>query len=262
MKFTFIALFASLCLVAAPGCGKDEGGGGSKSAQTGGKKKGKQGKKSKSGGYAGGDVADGGKITGTVTAASPKPDLELKITKDNETCDKGPKVAGAVLVAGGKVQNAVVMLEDIKAGKPLQNGSPVVDNVHCSFVPRVSVAYVGDELQAKNSDPVMHNTHLFQAAGNKNVFNIALPQKDQIIKKTLKKSGLMDVKCDAHEWMRSWIYVSPHPYVALTGADGTFELTDVPAGDYTVKVWHELLGEKTGTATVDAGGTATVDIAL
>ena len=41
-----------------------------------------------------------------------------------------------------------------------------------------------------------------------------------------------------------------NPYDALTDANGSFKITDVPPGKYTVKVWHSKLGEQTKEVTV------------
>ena len=63
-----------------------------------------------------------------------------------------------------------------------------------------------------------------------------------------RQEVMIRVKCNLHPWMRSWIAVMEHPYFAVTGADGSFDLTNVPPGDYTVAVWHEKLGELTQSA--------------
>jgi len=250
------------CLSLVPACGGKDGDSGAKSTKS--AKKGKKGKKGKKSKYNGLDtVPNAGSISGTISYAGDAKDAAVTVTKDNETCDPAGKAPeGAVIVTDGKVKNAVVYLDGVKEGKKFDKGTLLVDNVACVFTPRVSVAHVGDQLDAKNSDPVLHNTHLFLKKGNKNLFNIALPQKDQIITKKLKKSGLVDVRCDAHEWMQAWVYVSTHPYVALTGADGSFSMSDVPAGDYTAKIWHEKLGEKDAKVSVTAGGDAKVEVSL
>jgi hypothetical protein len=67
---------------------------------------------------------------------------------------------------------------------------------------------------------------------------------------------MVPVKCDIHKWMRAYAGVMAHPYFAVTGADGSFDLRGVPPGDYTVAVWHEKLGERTGQVHLDASGKA------
>ena len=55
---------------------------------------------------------------------------------------------------------------------------------------------------------------------------------------------MIPVKCNVHSWMHAYIGVMPHPYFAVTGAGWTFELTNLPPGDYTIAVWHEKLGNQ------------------
>jgi hypothetical protein len=86
------------------------------------------------------------------------------------------------------------------------------------------------------------------------VFNLALPYKDQVIKKKNRVAGLIHVKCDAHPWMRAYVYSSRHPYVAITDAKGNFEIKDLLPGKYTVKFWHEGFEEVIKEIEVNGGG--------
>ncbi len=261
MNARLIALLGTMCLALAfAGCGKDKAAGKKgKPAKSG--KSGKSGKPGKSGGYAEGAVDNGGTISGTISYGGTQTDTKLKLTKDNSVCGEGEVQGNKLIVADGKLANAIVALEGVSKGKAWANGSPTVDNAKCRFEPHVSIGQKGAELSAKNSDSVLHNTHLYLKKGSnaKNLKNIALPNQGQTLTYKMKKSGLMDVRCDAHEWMQAWVWVSEHPYVAVTGADGKFSMGDVPAGEYKVKIWHETLGEASATAKVDAGGNATVD---
>ena len=101
-----------------------------------------------------------------------------------------------------------------------------------------------------NSDPVLHNTHGF--LGRRTVFNVALPDQGMRIKKRLRRPGIVRVECDAHGWMLSWIYAAENPYYAVTAADGTFTLTDVPPGSYTLVAWQEYTGALEIPVTVGA----------
>ena len=56
--------------------------------------------------------------------------------------------------------------------------------------------------------------------------------------------------------MRSYIYSSRHPYVAITDADGGFEIKDLPPGKYKVRVWHEGFEDVVQDVEVKAGGTS------
>jgi hypothetical protein len=68
------------------------------------------------------------------------------------------------------------------------------------------------------------------------------------------------VKCDVHPWMQSYLSVLPHPYFAVTGADGSFTIEGVPAGSHEVEAWHEILGTQSGQVTVEAGGAASLSL--
>ncbi len=58
--------------------------------------------------------------------------------------------------------------------------------------------------------------------------------------------------------MNGYVIVSDYPY-AVDGDDGSYTIKELPAGTYTVKAWHEKLGEKTAHVTVPASGSVTAD---
>ncbi len=141
-----------------------------------------------------------------------------------------------------------------KAAKP-----PEINNVKCDFQPHVQVMPAGD-VDIVNSDPVLHNTHGF--LDKLTVFNVALPNQGQRIKKPLKKSGLVRVECDAHGWMLGWIFVAENPYYAVTAKDGSFTLKDVPPGSYTLVAWQEFTGPVEVAVTVKAKEVVSVPVEL
>ena len=57
-----------------------------------------------------------------------------------------------------------------------------------------------------------------------------------------------------HSWMRAWVGAVEHPYFAVTGADGSFELKNLPPGEYTVEAWHEQYGTQELKVTVPPSG--------
>jgi uncharacterized protein (DUF2141 family) len=91
---------------------------------------------------------------------------------------------------------------------------------------------------------------------------VALPNKDQRIKKPLKRAGLVRVECDAHGWMLGWVYVADNPYYAVTAKDGTFTIKDVPPGQYALVAWQEHTGEREVPVTVKPkeGVSVTIDL--
>jgi hypothetical protein len=203
--------------------------------------------------YQAGPVADGGAIKGKIIYKGTVPTKTVLPTKDKETCG-GPRKDPLVVVGpGGEVKDAVVYLKEVAKGKdwPKATAKAEIDNVKCVFAPHVQVIRTG-MIDIVNSDPVLHNTH----------FNVALPLQGGRVSKPLRRPGLVRVDCDAHGWMEGWIYVVDNPYYALSGADGTFTISDVPPGNYTLVVWQEHVGVTEMPITVKAKDTAQVPIEL
>jgi hypothetical protein len=195
------------------------------------------------GAYEAVQVTDGGTIQGKVTfPGTPPPKKKIIPTKDREACGSSPRDVDQIMVGSDKtVQEALVYLQKVDKGKAWEKPGkpPEINNVKCDFQPHVQIIPVGD-IEIVNSDPVLHNTHGF--LDKLTVFNVALPNQDQRIKRPLRKSGLVRVECDAHGWMLGWILVAENPYYAVTGKDGAFAIKDVPPGAYTLVVWQEFSG--------------------
>jgi hypothetical protein len=208
-------------------------------------------------------VGDGGTIKGKVVYAGAPPSKRKVIpTKDKEACGSGVREVDQILLGADRaVQEAIVYLKSVEKGKAWEKAArtPAIDNVKCDFTPHVQIIPAG-ELEIVNSDPVLHNTHGF--LGKLTVFNVALPNQGQRIKRPLKRPGLVRVECDAHGWMLGWIHVADNPYYALTAKDGTFTLAGVPPGSYTLVAWQEYTGAVETPVTVKAKETAAVTVEL
>lgn len=211
------------------------------------------------------EVKDGGSIKGKIKAASKPADPVLAIDKDVEYCGKSQPAEMYVISPAMEVRNVIVAVEDVQKGKAAPKTDITIDNKKCRFEPLVDVAYKGANFVIKNSDPMLHNTNLgivVQDDKRSAVYNLALPKKDQVITKPIRRSGFHQVKCDAHSWMRAFVYVSEHPYVAVTDASGNFDIKDLPPGKYKVRIWHEGFGEVTKNVEVAAGKAAELNVTM
>lgn len=210
------------------------------------------------------EVTDGGSIVGRISASGSLPaNPQISITKDTDHCGNSITADYVLVDANGGLKNTVVMLQNITAGKAYEKKAVVMfDNINCMYEPHVAVAVKGQLLGINNADPILHNTHMYQGKNNRTLFNIALPLQDKLVKKPLRRAGNVTVKCDAHEWMLGYVYVSDNPYITVTAADGSFSIGDVPPGTYTLHIWHETLGEVTTEVTVGAGEEVTIDQSL
>ena len=206
-----------------------------------------------------GAVAAGGTISGAVlfngTAPEPK---KLKVTKDKRRCDKSPKFDESLVVTDGKLANVVVYIADVKGGKELEAKGVTLDQNGCVYQPHVLAVPVGADVTILNPDKVLHNIHTYSKI-NKPI-NRAQPKFKKKLKVKFDKPEIMEVKCDVHGWMSAWIFVAGNPYYSVTGEDGAFSLTDVPASKYKVEIWHEKLGTQTREVEVKDGETAKLDV--
>ena len=211
-------------------------------------------------------VADGGVLTGLVKFTGVPPRLEpLAVNKNRDVCGDHKESEALVLGAERGVRGSVILLEGVARGKK-PGAEVVLDNHRCVFVSHVTAVMAGERARVKNSDAILHNTHGF--LGKPTVFNLALPNRDQMIDitKRLTKPGLVRVVCDAHPHMSAWLIVHDSPYYAVTDERGAFRIDAIPPGTYKVTMWHEGFRpkglDKDGRPIFDEPRTITKDITI
>jgi plastocyanin len=211
--------------------------------------------------YEGGDVKDGGTISGTVkfkgTAPAPK---KLDVSKDKEVCAKSPKVDQSLIVNNGNLMYAVVTITDIKKGKKIDTKKVTLDQKECEYHPHVLAFPAGTTVEILNPDGILHNIHSYSKVNSP--FNQAQPKFKKTLDVKIDKPEVIEVKCDVHGWMQGWLVATENPYFAVTDNSGSFKLTDVPAGTYNVEVWHEKLGKTSQKVTVKGKEDAKVNFEM
>lgn len=209
------------------------------------------------------DAATVGRVQGTVrfTGEVPPP-RELKLYGGCEQGHDGPVYDQPVKVADGRLKDAFVAITGGTDGWAIPEAPATkveVDQRGCVYEPRIHGARVGQEVEFVNSDPMFHNVRTISDANP--TFNINMPAQDQRETKVFRRpERMVQARCDVHPWMVSHIGVVEHPWFGITDAQGRFRLDGVPPGTYEVTVWHEVLGEVKGEATVPASGEATLDL--
>jgi plastocyanin len=191
-----------------------------------------------------GEALATGSITGTVDYAGAAPKPAPLNRKSDPYCAKTEMVDETVLTSkdGKHLQNVAIRVKDAPA-KP-GTGDVVVEQNQCMYRPRVQVATEGQKIMVRNNDGTLHNVHTYE--GTKTLFNQAQPAKSKPIEKPIPPSAsVLKLKCDVHPWMTGYVVVNKNPYAAVTKEDGSFEIKDVPPGDYTVEAWHEKLPAQT-----------------
>jgi hypothetical protein len=211
--------------------------------------------------YEAGNVSGGGGIAGKVTfKGSAPPPRTMAVTKDPAVCGSGSREIVEVAVKGGGLQNAVVYVGKIDKGKAWGGvDQPVLDQKGCRFAPDMLVVRKDGEVTIRNSDTVLHNIHTYELIGNvrRTMFNVGQPDKGDIKQPVkMRRANAIKIECDAHDFMHAWAFAADNPYVAVTKEDGSFSIGDLPPGDYELKAWHPVLGEKSATVSVKAGAAA------
>jgi plastocyanin len=199
-------------------------------------------------------------LSGAVDFTGTPPTME-KLNRDSAAfCAKTPMNDQTVIVKDKKLVNVWVHVTkgapDSKA--PADAKPVVVGQKDCMYTPRMQAAQVGQKIEGKNADPLLHNVHTYIGAAT--IFNKGMPNASaKPIEYVADKEGVLRWKCDVHSWMRGYVGVSKNPYFAVTGDDGTFKIDNLPPGTYTVEAWHEKYGAKTQEVKVEAGKPATVN---
>jgi plastocyanin len=177
-------------------------------------------------------------------------------------CDKmtagKPTVQEAVVVgAGGSLANVFIQLQGSFGATAGPTEAVTIDQRGCVYSPRVVGIRVGQPLRVLNSDPGLHNVHGVSTGSDG--FNVGQPMAGMVNEFRLKDEGILRLQCDVHTWMVAFVGVVSHPYFAVTGTVGTFELHDVPTGTHPIQAWHEQYGLIRSIARVEAGRVVDVD---
>ncbi|WP_406696668.1 carboxypeptidase regulatory-like domain-containing protein [Singulisphaera sp. Ch08] len=215
-----------------------------------------------------------GRLVLDAASAPPRIVLQEKgqAQKDGQVCAKDEAILDDKFVVDPKtkgIQFGFAYLakpngKNPEALKAIATKAPevVVDQVNCRFVPHNVAVTTDQTVIFKSSDPTSHN--LRYAGFANGGFNQMMPAKSEVEKKFSVEKRPIAVGCDLHPWMTGYLMVFDHPFFAVTGEDGSFEIKGVPAGKQNVVVWQEKAGYVTpGFAVgvpVEVKADATVDL--
>jgi len=209
------------------------------------------------------DPAATGVVKGVVRLeGTPPPPKEVALSGGCEARHEGPVIFSPVRVSEGRLADAFVALtsgtEEFEV-PPAPDADVEIDQKGCIYQPRVLGVRAGQTLTFVNSDPILHNVRGL-AKVNKS-FNLAMPAAGMRISRRFTKPELMvTVKCDVHPWMAAHVGVVDHPWFAVTKEDGAFALEGVPAGEYTLAVWHEAYRIQERRITVEPRAAAELEL--
>ncbi|MBI1747509.1 MAG: hypothetical protein HYR55_13100 [Acidobacteria bacterium] len=169
-------------------------------------------------------------------------------------------ISGKVTISGMRDHANVLVYIASAPGQFAPQGSPQVDQRNLQFQPHVLPIVVGTTVQFLNSDGVQHNVFTPSAAGD--LINLGTWPKGQTRSHTFTKMGKVELLCNVHHEMKSYILVLQNPFFAVTDKEGNYRIQNVAPGSYQLKVWHERAGAPAKPIQVSTGVvTANFDLA-
>ncbi|MGH7606064.1 MAG: carboxypeptidase regulatory-like domain-containing protein, partial [Gemmatimonadales bacterium] len=205
-------------------------------------------------------------IAGTIKFTGARPTNPPIDMSEEAACREkyptgSPPRAEAVVGNAGALGNVFVYVQSgLPAGAqyPAPSTPVVLDQDGCRYHPHVFGVMVGQSVEIRNSDPVLHNIKA-QASKNR-PFNISQPSAGMKTTRTFSAPEVMvALECNVHGWMNAYAGVRPDPFFAVSGEDGSYRITGLPAGTYTIEAWHERYGTQTATVTVAGTESKTAD---
>jgi plastocyanin len=199
-------------------------------------------------------------IKGVVNFTGKAPEMKVpKKRKDAEFCKTKEVKYNAVIADKGKLADVLVRLanDSFKGDYKVPSAHATITQSDCMYTPRVQSVLAGQTIDIKNGDGTLHNVHTYKGA--ESWFN--KPQikgSDPIAQELPDEPKIIKFTCDVHPWMRGFVVVDANPFSAVSGADGSFTIEKVPAGEFTVEAWHPHYGLKTAKVKVEDGKAAEV----
>ena len=209
-------------------------------------------------------AAGSASIKGTVKFEGTAPTAEKVKMDADPVCQQqhtSPVYAEDVVVnSNGTLKNVLVYVkEGVKGAFPAPATPVTLNQSGCWYMPHVFGIQAGQPLEIVNSDGTLHNVNAKPTINQP--FNVAQPVKGMKTTKKFDKPELpVKFKCNVHPWMNAYAGVVGHPFFSVSGADGGFAITGLPAGTYVIEAWHEKYGTQTQTVSVADGETKSVEI--
>jgi len=226
------------------------------------------------------EVKGGATVKGVIKFNGTVPAEEVAAADETQkACQKAERTP-KFIITDFRVRNAVVFINSPKNGKPVSKDTVVDLTIKkCGMEQLVNIGFVGGKFRFKNEDDILHTIQLKLWLANHNkvssrpltdgatIYNIALPNKGKQIDKLIKNfhryqedTGVIRVTSNTDPALRGYVFVSDHPYVALTDKNGEFTMDNLPPGEYTLTVWHEGLGLQNKTLKVALNETTQVEV--
>ena len=243
-------------------------------------------------GYEVEEVVNGGTVTGKVTLIGPPPApraFPIVVYQYGHYCRKISDGNGRILLREfnvspeGGLQDAVVIVQNVRKGKPFRYTQNNFITTNCMFHPYdvpeseqfelhdgqmvhvhplVMIMKNNQKVAVTNRDPIVHNAQVYQPEKGNQVLNFPIPVG------AYERGGFVHIEagkrivqliCGMHEYMQSWGWVVDNPYYTKTKKEGGFMIDKLPPGTYKVTAWHPQLKPIEKEITVTSNGTVSID---
>jgi plastocyanin len=134
-----------------------------------------------------------------------------------------------------------------------------VNQKAATFSPHVLPVVAGTTVEWPNNDDIFHN--VFSMSETK-PFDLGLYKGPEVKRVTFDKAGRVDVFCSIHANMNCIVLVVENPFFSVTDEAGRYVITNVPAGTYKLKAWHERLPSQVQEITVPEQGEVKMNFTL
>jgi hypothetical protein len=205
------------------------------------------------------DPAKAGAVSGVITFDGPQAKPVVLDMSQDPACPQGPQPADSARPGNAAPNIFVYIKEGLgNARFGLPETPPVLNQIGCRYVPHMMGVMAGQTLEIRNDDRAQHNVHPMPRA-NDEWNESQMPRGKPILKVFRQPEMMMPIQCNQHPWMKSYLNVMDHPYFAVTGEDGRYEIKNLPPGEYTLAAMNEKREEQTVRIKVDAQGSPKAD---
>jgi hypothetical protein len=212
-------------------------------------------------------------ITGTITLSGTPPEAKVNdALEQNPQCaalhTDPPKIQFYVVGSKGELKDVVVLIKGLTGKSTGESAAPLVlDQKGCEYIPYVSAVQTKQKILVRTEDPILHNVDIVPAvadnaaaiAGHSN--QAQGPGAGDLAVSFPAEESFLKFKCDVHPWMFAYVTVVDSPYFAVSAADGTYKIANVPPGTYTIQAAHRKAGKATKDVEVKDAN-VTVDFTL
>jgi len=169
-------------------------------------------------------------------------------------------ITGKVSKGKKNISNAVIYV-DIGKNISVSGKHAKMDQKNLTFIPHVLPIQAGTTVDFLNSDDLLHN--VFTSDGCAENFNLGSWPKGETRAYTFNNVGCFPVMlCNVHPEMEAYVVTLGTPYFVLSSSNGSYKIKNVPAGTYTLKIWHEKYQGSDVTVDVPENGDVTVNFEL